>query len=110
MSGFAITSSKGFHVTLGNGYTLSVQFGGGNYCENRDLAIGSAKNVRTLRSATAEIAIWPADGDMIDLGGDTVAGWVTPGTVATVLALLNTEHPDLDAIRSAVSAATRAEA
>lgn len=26
-------NQAGFHITFGNGYTLSVQFGFGNYCE-----------------------------------------------------------------------------
>jgi len=28
------TENKGFHLTFQNGYTISVQFGRGNYCMN----------------------------------------------------------------------------
>ena len=31
---FAITNSKGFHMTFANDWTVSVQWGPGNYCEN----------------------------------------------------------------------------
>jgi len=36
---FEISNQKGFQITYKNGYTVSVQFGGGNYCTNRDLPI-----------------------------------------------------------------------
>jgi hypothetical protein len=36
---FQIDNQKGFKITYKNGYTVSVQFGGGNYCTNRDLPI-----------------------------------------------------------------------
>lgn len=29
------TNNKGFQLTFSNGYTISVQFGAGNYCKNR---------------------------------------------------------------------------
>ena len=32
---FAITRGKGFHLTFANGWTVSVQWGNGNYCSNR---------------------------------------------------------------------------
>jgi hypothetical protein len=31
---FKITHKKGFHITFENDYTVSVQFGPGNYCDN----------------------------------------------------------------------------
>ncbi len=34
--GFYITGGKGFHISFPNGYTMSVQFGPGDYCENSD--------------------------------------------------------------------------
>lgn len=85
--GFYITGKKGFHVVFENGWTVSVQFGPGNYCENRELDIGYEDALAGERgSATAETAVWGPDGGMIDMGdGDTVQGWQTP---AQVLALL----------------------
>lgn len=29
------TNNKGFQLTFSNGYTISIQFGMGNYCKNR---------------------------------------------------------------------------
>jgi hypothetical protein len=51
---FKATENKGFQITFNNGYTISVQFGKGNYCDNRlkenSDFITSCKN--------AEVAIW----------------------------------------------------
>lgn len=86
--GFAVTGfntgpARGFHVTFENGWTVSVQFGAGSYSANYDLNFDSPK---TPRSATAEVAAWPATGDMIEMpGGDTVAGWQTPEQVLALL-------------------------
>ena len=38
---FRITGGKGFHITFANGYTISVQFGPGNYGDNYNRDIGS---------------------------------------------------------------------
>jgi hypothetical protein len=76
---FKITSGKGFHVTFANGWTVSVQFGPGNYCANRGWEIGRDDEACGKRgSFDAEIAAWPKGGEMFDFGGDTVKGWVTP--------------------------------
>jgi hypothetical protein len=34
MSNFKSTNNKGFQMTFENGWTISVQFGYGNYCDN----------------------------------------------------------------------------
>ena len=87
-SGFIITGGKGFHITFKNGWTISVQFGPGNYCDNYDMEFSAfyEKQPHLLRSATAEIAYWGPDGKMRDMGSDTVKGRVTP---EDVLALMN---------------------
>ena len=83
--GFHITDAKGFHITFENGWTVSVQFGPGNYSGNYDRSFRAEGPLPP--SHTAEVAAWPNGGDMIALGdGDSVAGWQTP---AQVLALLN---------------------
>lgn len=51
---FKITDGKGFHLTFANGLTLSVQFGRGNYCQNRNIT----SDEQFLSSKDAEIAIW----------------------------------------------------
>lgn len=82
--GFAITGRKGFHVTFANGWTVSVQFGPGNYADNYDAPL-EGRTEQDWRSSTAEVAAWPAVGAWREFDGDTVAARMTP---ADVLALM----------------------
>lgn len=89
--GFRITSHRGFHITFENGYTVSVQFGAGNYCEhyNDDWSLpGEPRFAAFASSSDAETAVWGPDGKMIDYdnSGDSVQGYRPPWEV---LALLN---------------------
>lgn len=94
---FRITMNKGFQVTFENGNTISVQFGYGNYCENRNAhekyPIG--KYVDFVECETAEIAIWDKNdiwftrqcfsdwyGENI---GDDVKGYVSADMVADIM-------------------------
>jgi hypothetical protein len=89
LQGFYITSGKGFHVVFENGWTVSVQFGGGNYCDNYDDDIGDVPFALSGKkgSSCAETAAWGPDGHMVDRGnGDTVQARQSP---ADVLALFN---------------------
>ena len=73
---------RGFHVDTTGGWTLSVQWGTGNYCEARDDHEGSS-------SATAEIAVWRRKEPMVTWpDGDTVQGWVEPEVVLALLLAL----------------------
>jgi hypothetical protein len=85
--GFRICGGKGFHVTFENGWTVSVQFGGGNYCSNYDEPIG-ASNTGEKGSFDAEVAAWPKSGQMHRFPdqNDTVIARQSP---AQVLAILN---------------------
>lgn len=86
-SGFYITGKKGFHITFANGWTVSVQFGPGNYCQHYDRQIGfDEERCGKEGSYDAEVAAWPASGGLIEMDGDTVKGRVRP---AEVLAILN---------------------
>ena len=93
--GFRITQGKGFDVAFPNGWTLSVQWGPFNYCENRDYNTGfDSLNVAAIGErgcANAEIAVIAPNGEFINLGSDTVAGWVTPTQVAAIMNILATE-------------------
>jgi hypothetical protein len=86
--GFRICDNKGFHITFENGWTISVQFGGGNYCANYDFPIGTEHDGRGMASIDAEVAYWGPDGGMQKFKGssDRVAGRWTP---AQVLKLMN---------------------
>jgi hypothetical protein len=86
---FKITAQKGFHITFENGYTVSVQFGPGNYCDNYNSDFGE-RNYKLCGingSSTVECAVWARDGEMIEYGdwGDTVSHHSTPKEVLVLL-------------------------
>ena len=90
--GFQTTGRNGFHVTFANGWTVSVQFGAGNYCSNRDWQGDnpndplSAYKDKAPKSFNAEIAAWDASGKWHEFEHDSVAGWCSP---EQVLAFMN---------------------
>ena len=76
MSQFGITAQKGFHITFENGWTVSVQFGRGNYCENYDHSDWQGP---VPPSKDAEVAAWDFEGEwFVFEDGNTVKGNVTP--------------------------------
>ena len=81
MTGFRITRTKGFHMTFKNGWTISVQFGSGNYCENKMKPYNYGKN-EDATSEDAEIAIWDKDDKDYDFGYDTVKPYCSADEVA----------------------------
>lgn len=96
--GFQITGGKGFQMVFSNGWTVSVQFGGGNYCDNYHDKIDSesedgyrASGRRGSRDA--EIAAWDNNGDWMPLGCDTVKGRVSPDDVAKFIRKVQMKRP-----------------
>lgn len=92
---FSVTQGCGFHMTFANGYTVSVQWGPANYCENRDYNFdygdSGHRQAGEKGSSTAEVACWDANGKWVKLGeNDDVLGWQTSEQVADVLALVAT--------------------
>ena len=81
---FDITSNKGFHMTFANGWTVSVQWGKGNYCDNKYIG----KYGETPEPSTnAEIAAWDANGEWMAFGNeDTMKGYCSPEEVAAFIA------------------------
>lgn len=94
--GFEITGGKGFHMTFKNGWTISVQWGAGNYSGNYNLSIMEYCNGKKKlpKSFTAEIAIFDRQGSFHipnknevlkisqtknkdEFSGDSVAGYLT---------------------------------
>lgn len=58
---FHITSGKGFHITFENGWTVSVQFGPGNYSDhynNYDFTAKGRCDAGVTGSKTAEVWCW----------------------------------------------------
>jgi hypothetical protein len=72
---FKVTENKGFTITFENGYTASVQFGVGNYCENR------FKDKSEDKSCDAEVTHWKTDRGSIQ----DVRGWQSPKEVLEYL-------------------------
>jgi|TARA_R100000687_G_C6325316_1_gene106991 hypothetical protein len=84
------STGVGFQITFDNGWTISVQWGPGNYSDNQMEAwVGgdlSGLHERVTESTTAEIAAWDADdafwwdfskGSRVK-AGSSVKGWVKP--------------------------------
>ena len=81
---FLVTANKGVHITFANGYSLSIQWGQGNYCQNRNIDVPYRSEVPA--SATAETAIIDPNGAFIEYNGNNVQGWQTPEQVAATMA------------------------
>lgn len=90
MSKVGIMDSKGFHLTFANGWTVSVQIGPGNYCDNYRNSMFEFYNnkPRSLESSNAEIAAWDKEGNWYKFSGDldTVKGYVVPDKIAEFIA------------------------
>jgi hypothetical protein len=87
------TTGKGFCVTFENGWTVSVQWGAGNYCDNR-YGHDKPSNLRgdVCESRTAEVAAWDADGNWLAFSkteGDDCKGWMKPGDVLKFLSMVS---------------------
>jgi hypothetical protein len=79
-----INDNKGFQITFDNGYTVSVQFGPGNYGSNY---LSFMENMdKPMTATTAETALIAPDGNFVAYKDDDVQGYQT---VNDVLALLN---------------------
>ena len=79
---------QGFTMTFKNGYSISVQFGSGNYCSNKHLA---RSNQHSLDScANCETAIFKPNGKFLKYKGDDVQGFQTADDVAETIAYTQT--------------------
>lgn len=92
---FKVFAQKGFQTTFPNGFTVSVMFGAGNYCEhrfNRNVEPdASAVSIwQRHNSPDAEIAVFGPDGEFRNdfpgcHEGDTVSGWITSEQMLEVM-------------------------
>ena len=86
---FRITGGKGFDIQFENGYTVSVQFGPGNYADHYKRRIGRDEvDCGREGSMTAECAVINPQGELIEHplgGGDTVSYRSTAEQVLTLL-------------------------
>ena len=100
---FRITDNKGFAIKFENGWSVSVQWGPGNYGSHYHSEFGAQQGKDFWESKTAEVALihdraWacPATGEIIPKSSD-VEGYCTPERVADVIAMaraLPAEFPD----------------
>ena len=101
---FYANGGKGFSMSFASGLTISVQFGYGNYCENRHNQ-NQRNNERSLQavdletsSQNAEIAIWETESgnwvtnNFIDCHGDEVIGYLSADQVAALIAKVASIH------------------
>ena len=86
---FTINDNKGFQIELENGYTVSVQFGPGNYGSNRMETYATAMNVPQTASL-AETALMDPDGNFVSYKGDDVQGYQSPSDVLELLIYAST--------------------
>lgn len=70
------TVPSGIHMTFKNGYTISIQFGFGNYCENKFCGKSESKD--------CEIAIFDKENKFVQIEGmfDNVVGYCNMDEVA----------------------------
>ena len=54
---FSISGNRGFQITFENGYTVSVQFGKGNYCENYDIPTSYLVEEKTVPDSSYKYAV-----------------------------------------------------
>lgn len=75
-------------MSFQNGWTVSVQWGYGNYCAAKDYsAMALGEKTKDIHSSlTAEIAVWDASGAWLRIQDhDDVLGHVNADTVAALL-------------------------
>ena len=80
---FKSQKSPGFQMTFKNGWTISVQWHTGAYCERKGESYPwSSKDPNPATSKDAEIAAWDKDGNWYQFEHDQVLGWQTTDEVA----------------------------
>ena len=102
-SKFTTSYNKGFRMTFGNGFSISVQWGVGNYCEKKESGQwDESTKYAEWDSDSAEIAIFDKDGEFINISSyelekedgtiekvnDVVAGWLSTDTVAKCITII----------------------
>ena len=98
-SNFRLCRNRGFQITFENGYTVSVQFGAGNYCDNQSDALRKPTDIKSaadLECGNAEVAILDQNNNFIGFastGGENVLTHITPEKVAEIIAWACRQKP-----------------
>jgi hypothetical protein len=86
---FRINDNKGFSISFPNGYTVSVQFGPGNYSSNYNLNF--IENMgKPMTANSAETALLDPDGNFVQYDGADVQGYRTAEQVLELLQYAST--------------------
>lgn len=86
---FTITDNKGVRITFENGWTISIQWGPGNYCDNHDSNFGAQRGADMWQSTTAETAIISPNDEFVKYDDDEVQGYRTPAQIAALIAFVS---------------------
>lgn len=84
--------NNGFTMSFSNGYTVSVRWGYGNYCDNRVVYADHNKQYNCTTSPNAEVAVWNSNGDFVqapDVKGDVWAFQTTEEVALLVFQVAN---------------------
>lgn len=86
------SDGRGFQMTFANGWTVIVEFGIGNYCDNRDIPLkkkydfydAQSKAVR-LGCKNAEVTVIDAKGRYCRFKGSQSKGWLSTDDVGDII-------------------------
>jgi len=84
----------GFQMTFKNGWTVSIQIGRGNYCDNRH------KSSDFSKCENAEIAAVDKNGEWYKFDYDSVQGYVSTDDIAKFILMVCEFAGDAEAINS----------
>ena len=93
---------RGFHMAFANGYTVSIQFGSGNYCDVRDYS-PNADDSKLPPAGCVEVGIFETEsGKWVRLGEhDDVAGWAPVDVIPQILSFA--QEANWDMVRYAIN-------
>lgn len=78
-----------FQITFKNGYTVSIQIGGGSYNDNYDkeYLIGQERNQKETTAITAEVVVFDQTDNIVRVSGSKhwVMGWQKPEQILDIL-------------------------
>ena len=118
MSKFTSGYNKGFRMTFENEFSISVQWGVGNYCEKKHSGEWNEPTKHDYwDSNSAEIAVFGKDGEFISISGyeleeedgtvkkvnDVVSGWLSTNQVAKVIAIVSSAQTKDEVIKKVKS-------
>ena len=95
-SGSRRSQAVGFTLKFANGWTVSVQFGDHNYCDNNvnrqspfEYEAASREwRIEAVRCSNAEVAAWDSKEEWYDFGSNTVKGYLSADEVSDFIHMI----------------------